>query len=676
MSYVWQKLVDDWTTLTDVEKENLFLATEGYTPTVEELSTLGNLKVAVYNTENTTMNTKVEGVPSDKLMLGKDFVTEFSSIDGINAKEERYGGDIYLLHFNNTLEDSIAGNVWNQGGTITFDTSNKKFGTASAVFDGSSYLYTDTPESLDFSDKDFTIEMFIYPTNNSSRQVLFRIGFFIMVELFNGGTNNANMAISPSMNNDTWAIDPSSNGKGLDNLVQMNEWNHIALVRYGNVFTLYVNGQVSVSATLNRELTFLYGSAFGKSYIGSSFGNNNFIGNIDDVRISKGLAHYTSTFSVPTAELEEYKMPQIKFALTKDDSTYYTFNESLITKTTTTNSDSVTALVCSGQYGKADDVDSWLDMSNFTIDIDFSTTVSTTQSSSNNAFGIFDIENGDYGTILSPGYFLIGVNSGNLACVLYKNDLDYTGREGNTFSDTYVADGKKHTVTVSYNNNWVAVYLDRNLVYSLYAENLFPSSVAGYDFKLFGGFTNNLSGNMYNCRIYNYKLPKCYMGLNENVLNGCIAKYSGDSLSGSTLEDLSGNSHNMSIAGSGSMSKSTVTMSYDSIIETIGFTTLVDNNVSTIVTNGISAEVLNNIDDAQWKLFYTSSDTKIKYAIALAQEDSSQICNIDNLSMYGDFSNVWSKAIHGTDYTYSYISPTKSMVNLLTNGDYKINYQE
>ena len=76
-------------------------------------------------------------------------------------------------------------------------------------------------------------------------------------------------------------------------------WNHYALVRNGNTFTLYRNGVASVSAT---PTAFAATGATNIDYISGS-GSGGVIGNITNFRIVNGTAVYTSNFTPPTQPL-------------------------------------------------------------------------------------------------------------------------------------------------------------------------------------------------------------------------------------------------------------------------------------------------------------------------------------------------------------------------------------
>ncbi|MDR1062866.1 MAG: LamG domain-containing protein, partial [Azoarcus sp.] len=76
-------------------------------------------------------------------------------------------------------------------------------------------------------------------------------------------------------------------------------WYHIAVTRQDGVFRMFVDGQLEASATKSIAVDF--------SQNGTAIGNNGwdadgfFIGYIDELRVTKGRARYTSAFTPPNA---------------------------------------------------------------------------------------------------------------------------------------------------------------------------------------------------------------------------------------------------------------------------------------------------------------------------------------------------------------------------------------
>jgi hypothetical protein len=81
--------------------------------------------------------------------------------------------------------------------------------------------------------------------------------------------------------------------------IALNTWTHVAVARNGTSTKLFVNG-TQVGSTYTDITNYIQCPLV----IGARFdGTLGFNGYIDDVRISKGVARYTTTFPVPTAQL-------------------------------------------------------------------------------------------------------------------------------------------------------------------------------------------------------------------------------------------------------------------------------------------------------------------------------------------------------------------------------------
>ena len=77
-------------------------------------------------------------------------------------------------------------------------------------------------------------------------------------------------------------------------------WYHVAFVRDGNDWSLYLNGTLEGTRTgLSGSIT---SSSLGSLEIGRKYNDTYYVdGYIDDLRITKGLARYTSNFTPPTS---------------------------------------------------------------------------------------------------------------------------------------------------------------------------------------------------------------------------------------------------------------------------------------------------------------------------------------------------------------------------------------
>jgi hypothetical protein len=81
--------------------------------------------------------------------------------------------------------------------------------------------------------------------------------------------------------------------------ISATTWTHFAVVRNGSTITIYINGTAGGTAT-NSSFSDDTTAPF---EIGARAGNGSipFTGYIDDLRITKGYARYTSNFTPPTA---------------------------------------------------------------------------------------------------------------------------------------------------------------------------------------------------------------------------------------------------------------------------------------------------------------------------------------------------------------------------------------
>jgi hypothetical protein len=142
--------------------------------------------------------------------------------------------------------------------------------------------------NFDFGTGDFTVEYWAY-YSSTNYQTSVTTGYPTDQRGFLIGYYLGALYCLISTNNSTWNV--SLNGGTLN----QNTWYHIALVRYGNSFKTYVNGINRASATdsgpVNNPNNLLSIGGRNTEYM---------TGYIDDLRITKGIARYTSNFIPPT----------------------------------------------------------------------------------------------------------------------------------------------------------------------------------------------------------------------------------------------------------------------------------------------------------------------------------------------------------------------------------------
>jgi hypothetical protein len=177
---------------------------------------------------------------------------------------------------------------------MAFATSGKKTPSAGCYFDGTGdYLQIPDSADWDFGTGAFTIDLWFYPTATTSNQNLIHtvtgtasdVQFNVIY--YPGGVNNV------IMNSGTAA--KNAGGTGLT----QNVWSHIAVVRDGsNNLDIYINGTKSGSTyTGSWNITSSSAIQIGN---GASNGGSMTTGYMDSIRVSKGVARWTSNFTPPT----------------------------------------------------------------------------------------------------------------------------------------------------------------------------------------------------------------------------------------------------------------------------------------------------------------------------------------------------------------------------------------
>ena len=202
----------------------------------------------------------------------------------------------WLLNFTNAgIWDSAMINNLETVGNAQISTSVFKYGTGSMAFDGTGdYLFA--PSLPDFVTGDFTIEFWIY-RNSTARGGLLRSGgsttngsigqWFLLLE-----NSNTQLVWQSRVGvTNAWGVSSSS----LTTLT----WHHVAVVRQSGVFKVFFNGSSQSVASGSFTDSTSYSCA--QSSVGGNFSGYEFNGYIDDLRVTRGYARYTSNFTPPGA---------------------------------------------------------------------------------------------------------------------------------------------------------------------------------------------------------------------------------------------------------------------------------------------------------------------------------------------------------------------------------------
>jgi len=203
-----------------------------------------------------------------------------------------------LLNFQDAgIYDRSGINNIDTVGNAQIDTAVKKYGTGSLEFDGTGdYLVLTDDSTLSMGTGDFTVEFWSYCTATGYR--------IILDNNWDITTNSWQIYI---YGEDAEILHANGGGSSISvgtggNAVPNNQWTHLAFVKSGTNVKIYVNGTSSANGTMN--VTFGRDST---NYIGIQAGSSlPFVGYLDDLRITKGVARYTSNFTPPDAALPKF----------------------------------------------------------------------------------------------------------------------------------------------------------------------------------------------------------------------------------------------------------------------------------------------------------------------------------------------------------------------------------
>jgi len=182
-------------------------------------------------------------------------------------------------------------------GNAQISTAQSKFGGASGLFDGAGdYLSTPDSDDWNFGSGDFTIDFwlrFISPPSND---------FTILVAQYQDASNRMllywdNRDATPNGMSFHFIIGGVLYGftePSLASQYSANTWYHIAMVRNGNNWYIFRNG--IQTATTSFSIT--YSDYSGVVTIGGETASAKYLnGYLDEFRVSKGIARWTSNFT-------------------------------------------------------------------------------------------------------------------------------------------------------------------------------------------------------------------------------------------------------------------------------------------------------------------------------------------------------------------------------------------
>jgi hypothetical protein len=215
-----------------------------------------------------------------------------------------------LLPFNSNFNDSSKNNLSVTAyGNAQISSTQSKFGASSVHFNGNGdYLEVSDNNLFNFGNGDFSIEFWIYFSDNPSP--IGNLGTLVTTAypndlqgIYIGIAGNGRIQWLVG-NGSYWLF-----GRDVALPLTQNQWYHIAYVRNGSNLLLFLNGTEMDSYNIG-SLTLT--NSNNKIHVGGRpLYNQYYNGYIDDLRVTKGTARYTSNF-VPRSILPNNDKLNIK----------------------------------------------------------------------------------------------------------------------------------------------------------------------------------------------------------------------------------------------------------------------------------------------------------------------------------------------------------------------------
>jgi len=202
---------------------------------------------------------------------------------------------------NNTFLDSSTNNFTITRNGNTTQGTFSPYGSNWSYFSAANGNYLTVPQNTAFAfgTGDFTIEAWVFKIEASRQQAIVdtrgagggAVGVLFYV------TSQAYLTVFDG----TGTVVGGSAATVLPGYQANATWTHVAVTRSGTTIRLWINGTSVASATDTRN----YANGATGTYVGRQFGStaNDWAGFISNVRVVKGTALYTSTFTPSTTPL-------------------------------------------------------------------------------------------------------------------------------------------------------------------------------------------------------------------------------------------------------------------------------------------------------------------------------------------------------------------------------------
>lgn len=215
--------------------------------------------------------------------------TLFDNLDETATESSLLQPAVLLLHLDGTdgsttiTDSSASAHTFTCINQAQLDTAQFKFGTASALFDGTGdYLQGDASSDFAFGTGDFTIDGWLRTNTIASQRAIYAQSTSLIIYM----TATGRLDVFPTIAGTIF--------------LTTGTWIHFAVTRYSGTLRLFVNGALSAFVTDSTN----YGTpAANHPAIGinDDLSADGWDGWLDEIRVIKGEALYTTNFQPPTS---------------------------------------------------------------------------------------------------------------------------------------------------------------------------------------------------------------------------------------------------------------------------------------------------------------------------------------------------------------------------------------